>query len=154
MVPAAVPVSAGVVRTVIRVGSAAEILLGVVAIAFPRPVSAALVALSYVLFTTVVAYARSRRSALATCGCFGSPDTPATGLHVLITAGLALVAGWVALAHPTGSIVSILARQPGHGIPLLVVSALCGWLVFVAMTLLARLEGVRRDAGIVFGPPA
>ncbi len=32
----------------------------------------------------VVAYARSRGGALASCGCFGTPDTPATLLHVVV----------------------------------------------------------------------
>lgn len=148
---ALVPVPQAWIRRVVRVGSAAEALLGTVAILFPRAGTAWLVALSYAAFAVVVAAARARGGAIASCGCFGTPDTPATYLHVAIDAGLAAAAVAVAVSAPGGSIVSILARQPLHGVPLVGVSALGAWLVYLALSALARVQAARRLTGITFG---
>ena len=59
---------------------------------FPRPATAALVAASYLCFSGVVAYARRRGGPLATCGCFGRPDTPPTALHLVLDLVLAAAA--------------------------------------------------------------
>ena len=147
---AMVPIPQMRIRLLVRVGSAAEAALGVVAILIPRAGSAWLVALSYAVFAAVVAYARSRGGAIASCGCFGTPDTPATILHVIVNVGLALVAAVVAAAGPSGSILSILSRQPLHGLPLIVVSALCAWLTYVAISVLAGLQAARRMTAISF----
>ena len=37
---------------------------------------------------------------LGSCGCFGRPDTPATGAHLVLTAALAATAAAVALSPP------------------------------------------------------
>ena len=64
----------------------------------PRPGSAWLVALSFAGFAVFVAYARHRGGAISSCGCFGTPDTPATVLHVVVNVGLAVAAAAVASA--------------------------------------------------------
>ncbi len=74
----------------------AEAVLGITALVLPRPWWAGLVALSYVVFAGFVAYARSTGGAIASCGCFGTPDTPATLVHVVIDGVLALSAAAVA----------------------------------------------------------
>ena len=84
-------------RVVVRVGAMAETAIGLWALVLPRPVSAALVASSYALFTVVVFYARLHGGALSTCGCFGQPDTPATWLHVAVNALFTVAAVTVAL---------------------------------------------------------
>ena len=82
------PPSLRLLRYVVRVGALAEAALGAVALMFPRPATAALVAASYLCFFGVVAYHRG--GPLATCGCFGTPDTPPTIVHVVINVGLAV----------------------------------------------------------------
>ncbi len=137
--------SHAVLRRIVRGGAVAEIAVGLAALAFPRPVTAALVALSYALFVGVVAYARARGGPLSTCGCFGRADTPATGLHLAINLLLAATAAVVAAASsPAGSLASLLAHQPWAGLPLLFVSATGLWLTVVALSPLAALEGARR----------
>ncbi len=132
-------------RRAVRIGALAEPVLGLVALVAPRPLTAALVALSYTSFAVVVAYARTRGGALATCGCFGRPDTPATRLHVAVDIALAGAAAAVAAGAPSGgSIASLLAHQPWAGLPLLFVSAVGLWLTFLALSALAALEGARR----------
>ena len=72
-------------------------------------------------------------------------------LHVVINVGLAVAAASVALAGPSGPIVSILARQPGHGVPLLAASAVCAWLAYLAISVLAELQAARRLTAVEFG---
>jgi len=138
------------IRAVVRFGSVAEATLGCIAILFPRAVPAGLVALSFAGFAVVIAVARQEGGAISSCGCFGTPDTPATMLHVVVNIGLAVAAASVAVAGPTGSILSILARQPGHGLPLIVASAVCAWLTYLAISALAGLQAVRRLTGVEF----
>ena len=137
-------------RPVVRFGSVAEAVLGCIAILFPRAGPAGLVALSFAGFAAVIAAARHKGGAISSCGCFGTPDTPATMLHVVVNIGLAVAAASVAVAGPTGSILSILARQPGHGLPLVVASAVCAWLTYLAISVLAGLQAVRRLTGVEF----
>ena len=138
------------IRPIVRFGSVAEATLGCIAILVPRPGPAGLVALSFAGFAVVIASARHKGGAISSCGCFGTPDTPATMLHVVVNIGLALAAASVAVAGPTGSIVSILARQPGHGLPLVVASAVCAWLTYLAISVLAELQAVRRLTAVEF----
>ena len=147
---AALPLRRRTVRTLVRVGSVAEVALGVTALVLPRPWWAALVALSYVAFAGFVAYARSTGGAIASCGCFGTPDTPATLVHVVVNVALALSAAAVAVSAPSGTMVTVLAHQPGHGVPLVAVSALTGWLVYLALSVLAGLQAARALTGVTF----
>ena len=55
----------------------AEVALGVAAVVAPGRGTAALVAVAYAGFTAFVALALRRGGVLASCGCFGRPDTPA-----------------------------------------------------------------------------
>ena len=132
-------------RRVVRVGALAEAALGAVALAFPRPATAGLVAASYLCFFGVVAYARRRGGPLATCGCFGRPDTPPTALHLVID--LVLAAAAVAAGAPSGgTLVTQLAHQPWAGLPLVFVSAVGLWLTALALSALAALTAARRPA--------
>jgi hypothetical protein len=147
---AIVPLPLTRTRTLVRAGATAEAALGVLALAYPRTLTAGLVALSYAAFATFVILARAKGGPIASCGCFGTPDTPATLVHVVINVGLALAGGAVAVAGPSGTIVSILSTQPLHGLPLVLVSALCVWLTFLAISVLGALQAARRLVGTTF----
>jgi hypothetical protein len=135
------------VRAVVRFGALAEAALGAVAIVFPRPATAALVAVSYLAFFAVAAYARWRGGPLATCGCFGRPDTPPTALHLSIDLALAAVAAVVAVDAPAQNTLGLqLTHQPWAGIPLLFVSAVGLWLTALALSALGALTAARRTA--------
>ena len=136
-------------RWVIRMAALVEAGLGVVAFVLPRAVSAALVAASYCAFAGVVAFARSRGGSLASCGCFGTPDTPATLLHVTVDLVFASAAVFVATSAPSvGTIVAVLAHQPLHGAAMLLVSAVGAWLTYLVLTVLGALEASRRTVGV------
>jgi hypothetical protein len=136
----------------IRIGASLEVGLGVIAVVLPRSWSAAFVAASYFVFAGLVAYVRSRGGALASCGCFGTPDAPATLLHVVVDCVLAIAAAVVAIAAPThGSIVTALGHESLHGAPLLFVSAVGAWLTYLTLSMLSALEGIRRAHGVPGG---
>jgi hypothetical protein len=133
-----------VLRFIVRLLSAVEAGLGAFALLVPRPLTAALVGASYVAFAVAVVYTRSRGGALASCGCFGTPDTPATYLHV----GIDLLIGGAALAvaaeaPTTGWLAVVLSRQPLHGLPLVALAAVGAGTTYLALSGLARLQGVR-----------
>lgn len=134
-------------RPAVRIGALLEAALGILALLFPRPLLAASVATSYALFACVVGYARRHGGPLSTCGCFGRPDTPATGLHVLLNVVFVAVAVAVAAQPPTfTSLPVVLAHQPWHGVPLLMACGTGVWLTYLALSPLATLEGARRLA--------
>jgi hypothetical protein len=104
---------------------------------------ASAVAVSYLAFTCFVLVARAAGGSLATCGCFGSPDTPPTLTHALVTLALAAASFAVALAAPAGTVVSVLGSQSANGFPLVVTSAVAGLLVWAVLSPLARLSALR-----------
>jgi hypothetical protein len=132
-------------RTLVRMGAIVELMLGSIALAFPRPATAGLVAASYAAFGGIVAYARWRGGALSSCGCFGRADTPATALHALIDILLAASCSAVALgASSGGSLITLLGHQPGHGLPLVFVSLAGLYMAYLTLSLLPALQGARR----------
>jgi hypothetical protein len=128
--------------------AAVEAALGLVAIVWPTPVAAALVAISYLGFAVLLLVIRRKGGALASCGCFGRPDTPVTATHVIADLCLAGAAVPVAAAGRGSTIVSLLAVQPGRGLPLVTTSLLAAWLSVLVMDQLSRLVAVRRQVGI------
>jgi hypothetical protein len=135
-------------RLGVRVLAAAEAVLGVVALIWPEPVPAALVAASYLGFAAVLTVVRTTGGALASCGCFGRPDTPVTLVHVIADLCLAGAAVAVAAAGHSGSMLAVLAAQPAKGVPLVAISLLAAWLTVLVMDQLSRLVAVRRLVGI------
>jgi hypothetical protein len=132
---APIPLTAG--RGLVRAGALAEGVVGVTALVHQSPVTAGMVALSYLGFAVFVAWVLARGGPLATCGCFGRPDTPATWLHVVVTPS------WLP---------ALLAHEPWRGVPLVLLSVLCAWLAFLALSRLAELGAVRRRLGLIRGP--
>lgn len=128
----------------VRLGSLLEAVLGIAGLVVLNPVVASLVAASYAAFCAFVVVARSQGGPLSTCGCFGSLDTPPTGLHVALDAGLAGTAAWSAADGARGWTLSWLAHQPWHGIPLVLLAAVTAWFVGLALTDAARIVAARR----------
>lgn len=140
--------SFSVTRQVVRIGALLETALGLFALLSPRPALAALVAASYALFLGITAYARRHGGALSTCGCFGRPDTPSTGLHVVLNMVFVVTALAVTVWPPHFTVlVSLLEHQPWRGMPLVLASGVGVWLAYLAMASLAALEAARRLVG-------
>ncbi len=129
----------------VRAGALAEVAIGGSALASGDRATAILVALSYAAFTLFVVTALRRATPLASCGCFGKPDTPPTWTHVVIT-GAATCAAIVVAADPTAGLPDVLKSQPYTGLPF-VLLLLCGTLLaYVAMSTLPRTSTLLRDA--------
>jgi hypothetical protein len=140
-------------RTAVRAGAACEAVIGALALIVPRQPMALAVASSYAAFAIYVAAARRRGGALASCGCFGTPGTPATGLHIVIDVALAASAAAIAADGLGGSLWSFLGHQPWSGIPLVLASATGTWLVYLVLSPMARLQAVRRSFGAPVSEP-
>jgi hypothetical protein len=120
-----------------------EIALGALGIAAGwRPVAAA-VTVIYAAFAGFVVATRRRGGALQTCGCFGSPDVPATGLHVVVNVLAAVVAGFVAVTGDAATLAGVL-HEGGRGAVLLGLAALATLEVVVVLAVLPLLQAHRR----------
>ena len=128
---------------VVRVGGAIEVVVGVAAIVTGGPVAAALVALSYVLFTVFVVVALVRHIPIGSCGCFGKVDTPPSLVHVGLNVGAIVTATAVALGSG-GDVGEVLADQELLGLPFLLFVATATYLAFLALTVLPQLRSLER----------
>jgi hypothetical protein len=132
-------VRAPLLARLVRVAAAGEALLGLAAICRPGGLLAVGVAVSYAGFTAFVIRAMRTGSPLASCGCFGKADTPPTATHAVVTAACALIA-LVAAAQPAGLLPDLLVHQPWAGLPLLVMTAVLGYLTYLCLALLPLLS--------------
>jgi hypothetical protein len=146
-IPTALRRSPTALAVAVRAGAAAEAVLGAAAVLWPGPVPATLVGASYLVFAGVLAVLRARGGALASCGCFGRPDTPVTVVHIVVDVVLAAAALSVAATSTASSILRVLSAQPAGGAPLAVASLVGAWLTLLVMDELSRLVAVRRLVG-------
>lgn len=131
----------GYASVLVRLTALAELLIGCSALVVRSPAPAFAAAASYAGFTAVVLLARRNDVALATCGCFGEPDTPPTAVHAAVTAAASLVAATAAVAHPRPSLLSPgqLASPVGAAWLLGVVTVT--YLAYLTLSALGRLQG-------------
>ena len=120
-------------RGLVRIGAAAEITVAIVALAIPGPLTGALVGASYGAFAGFVALALLRGWPLASCGCFGRPDTQPGLSHLALDLGATAFAIWWAL-EPPRSIADLVSGQPWSGVALILVSAVVAGLAYLIWT--------------------
>jgi hypothetical protein len=120
-------------RRLVRAGAAAEVAVAVAAVAAPGPLTGALVAAAYAAFTAFVGLALLRGWPLASCGCFGRPDSRPGYPHLLLDAAATAVAVWWAGAAP-GHIGPVFSRSPWDGGPLILVTGLIAGLAYLVWT--------------------
>jgi hypothetical protein len=122
----------------VRAGALAEVAVAAAALLAPGAVTGALVAAAYASFAGFIVVALRKDWPLASCGCFGRPDTPPTVAHAALDAGAAASALWWALAWSGGAAVSRLGRlffhQPWHGAPLVLVALVVAGLAYLVWT--------------------
>jgi hypothetical protein len=120
-------------RSAVRVGALSELLVAIAALAFPGPSTGGLVAVSYGAFGVFVFLALRRGWPLASCGCFGRPDTRPTTAHAVLNLGAAAVAVWWA-AVAEGPLREVIRHEPWGGGPLLLVTAVISGLAYLVWT--------------------
>jgi len=128
--------------SLVRVGAAAEMVVGAGALAWGNRPFAALVALSYLGFATFVLLALRRGVPLSSCGCFGGlQDTPPTYGHLALNVAAAAAATVVAVGPGGGAALADITRLDGslvlRGV-FLVLTGVSAWFAYVALTLLPR----------------
>ncbi|CAN5251381.1 hypothetical protein BH18ACT5_BH18ACT5_07960 [soil metagenome] len=96
----------------------------------------------YAAFAVFVLWALRQRIPIASCGCFGKPDTPPTRLHVVVNVA-ALVGASVHALTETPSLASVLGSQPLVGVPYLGFVALGTYCLYL---LLGELPLLRTNA--------
>lgn len=127
----------------VRVGSAAELVLGIVAIAAGGAVAWGLVAASYLAFAAFVATALRHGTMIGSCGCFGRDETPPHRLHVGLDLALAAVAVGMAVASPAAPL-DALADHPADAVAVVAAAALALALLYAAFVELPRTLAVGR----------
>jgi hypothetical protein len=115
-----------------------EVVVGAVAIVFGGPIAATAVAISYAGFAGFVVLALRKGGAIASCGCFGTEDTPPTVVHLVLNI-LASVTAASAAIGGIGGVPDIVADQPAFGIPFLAFVALGTWFAYLALSVLPTL---------------
>ncbi|GAC1590805.1 MAG: hypothetical protein NVS3B21_08710 [Acidimicrobiales bacterium] len=140
---AGLPVGRG--PSTVRAGAAAEVVIGVTAIVVGGPIPAAMVCLSYAAFAVFITIALRQGWALASCGCFGEPDSPPTVAHVMIDALLAVGAGLSAVdgVSPREAI----GRHPATGAVTVIMALVTTGLLYLVFARLPRLRVVVASSG-------
>ena len=124
-------------RWMVRAGGFLEAGLACIAILTGNAVFALLVAVSYLAFAGFVVAALRAGTPLASCGCFGTIDTPPHPLHVALDVLAACAAVGVAI-DGGASIAQVMAHQPWNGLPFAVLVAIGVAAAAVAMTALPK----------------
>lgn len=123
-----------------RALGAVEVVVGVACLAVGRRAELAAMALVYLGFAGFVVLARRPGSAVSSCGCAGTPDTPPTWTHAAIDLALAAAATG-ALLRPPAPLADQLTTPAGIVAALL--AGVLGGLLWLAVTALPRLVGAR-----------
>lgn len=128
--------------TLVRLLAVAEVLLAALVVLAPSAPVLALLALAYAGFGGFVLLALRAGTPLASCGCFGRPDTPPTRVHLAV---VLTAAGAAAGAAATGSAsLTELLAAPRVGLPLLAAVAVGSLLAWAALSLLPQLLAAAR----------
>lgn len=111
---------------------------------------ASLVAASYAGFAVFVAIALVTDAPIATCGCFGEPDTPPTVAHLVTCAAGAALAAWAA-AEPPAPLLSSVAHHPTDAFGLVVLTCALAYAAGLVMSATGRVVAARRELGLELG---
>jgi hypothetical protein len=119
----------------VRLGAAAEVVVGVGALVVGGPVGPLLVAGAYLGFVAFLRRSMRRAKGAGSCGCFGADEAPPSPVHIGFDVLAAAVAAAAALSNWPG-IGSVLADQPGAGLPFAVLVGAIAFLGYLTLTAL------------------
>jgi hypothetical protein len=124
-------------KALVRLGSAAELALGVAAVTAGGALLWLLVGASYLAFAGFVVAALRAGTMIGSCGCFGREETPPHGSHVALNLVLAALSVLIALQAPSAPLDAVF-DHPGAGIAVVAVAALSVVLLWAAYVVLPR----------------
>ena len=119
----------------VRVVGALELTLGAATLVTGAQPLLALTAAAYLAFAAFVAAALLSGSPLQSCGCFGQRDTPPSVVHLAanLTAAVVLL---IAAAGNLPSPADVLAEQPWHAAPFVLLVLISLELTYLLLTAL------------------
>ncbi len=129
----------------VRFVAITEIIVATSVIAFGNALTAALVSALYAAFALFSIRVMRRTDNTVGCGCFGETAgvEPIGWVHVAMNLAAASLCA-AAVAWPTGSLLEVVGDQPLAGSVFMVLTALCGWLWYLILTMLPGLLGPDR----------
>jgi hypothetical protein len=130
---------------------AGEAIVGIAAVVYGGPLWAVAVAVFYIGFALFVVYGLRSGLPIASCGCFGSPDTPPSVGHVVLNSTAAVVALAVAMA-PLGAWVGLPGTDAGTAAAFLLFSAATVYLLYAVVNVLPQRLRLNREATIPLSP--
>ncbi|HET6793293.1 MAG TPA: MauE/DoxX family redox-associated membrane protein [Acidimicrobiales bacterium] len=120
-------------RQLVRAGAVAEVAVAVSAVVAPGRITASLVGLAYLAFTTFVGVALVNHWPLSSCGCFGRPDDRPGPAHLVLDAAACAAAAFYAWEGPE-AMGPLLRHSPWGGGPLILVTAVIAGLAYLVWT--------------------
>lgn len=117
----------------VRIMGGVEVVIGIIAGVTGWRLALILVSAAYVGFLAFVAAALRSSTAIRSCGCFGSVDSPPSRIHLVIDAVFAVFT-MAAAIEGMPSLGALLAGQPMASVPFVLTVGALTYLAFVAMT--------------------
>lgn len=117
-----------------------EIAIGLAALLGDPRATYAVLAAVYAIFAAFTAWALYTDQPLASCGCFGDPNTPAMPSHVLLTVIASAVAASAAAAG-SPALRTLLTAHGWNVLPLTLFFAVAIYLAYLAFAVLPHTAG-------------
>ena len=137
--------------TLVRLLGLAEIGVGIAAIWTGASLWAVATGIFYLGFALFVIYALRSGIPIASCGCFGSPDTPPNVGHVVLDLTATAVALAVAI-DPIGSWVGLPGVEPWTGVAFLLFSGATVYLLYAIVNVLPQRSNLGRESTVRLSP--
>ncbi|MGH8947714.1 MAG: MauE/DoxX family redox-associated membrane protein [Acidimicrobiia bacterium] len=138
-------------NVLVRLLGLAELGVGIAAIWTGAPLWAAAIGIFYLSFALFVVYALRSGIPIASCGCFGSPDTPPNVGHVVLDLTATAVALAVAI-DPIGSWVGLPGVEPWTGVAFLLFSGAAVYLLYAIVNVLPQRSSIGRESSVRLSP--
>lgn len=122
-----------------------EITIGAAAFATAAPLASTFMAGSYLGFAGFVMMARHAKTPVQSCGCFGKAETPPSLTHITVNLTAAAIAVATAV-RPLPQLSELLANQPGAGIPLLMLTGVTIYVLYILLTALPQTNQALRTS--------
>ncbi|MDG1845356.1 MAG: hypothetical protein P8J01_03080 [Acidimicrobiales bacterium] len=113
----------------VRCLGSVEVVLGIFGILFGGRYFPLFVGSLFAFFSIFMVIAL-RNGHMASCGCFGSSNTPPSIIHLLANLGFMVIS---LVAIGTSGLSDTLAKQPGFGVPFLISILLGALLIFLCL---------------------
>lgn len=117
----------------VRVLGVAELAIGAAVVVFAGPVSTVLLAVLYLGFGVFVIAALRSGTPLSSCGCFGRPDTPPSGTHLVVNMAAAAFLGPQAFGGGVAGIGVVVGAGDVMAVPVAMAGVVLAYLLYALL---------------------